>query len=90
MFDQSCHEHTFLLLTLMSDCAVSAVDSQRQELDIHCKLYQRDESDFDAMVDLLNRFYPEREITVTSSDPPHVTSQGATVTQESSDALWTD
>ena len=25
------------------------------------------------MVDLLNRFYPEREITVTSSDPPYVT-----------------
>jgi len=35
------------------------------------------QSNFDylygVMLDLLNRFYPEREITVTSSDPPYVT-----------------
>jgi hypothetical protein len=28
---------------------------------------------YGIMVDLLDRFYPEREITVTSSDPPYVT-----------------
>lgn len=28
---------------------------------------------YGVMVDLLNMFYPEREITVTSSDPPYVT-----------------
>lgn len=35
------------------------------------------QANFDAMysvmVDLLNQFYPEQEITVTSSDPPYVT-----------------
>jgi len=28
---------------------------------------------YDVMLDLLDTFYPEREITVTSSDPPYVT-----------------
>ena len=28
---------------------------------------------YGVMIDLLDRFYPEREITVTTSDPPYVT-----------------
>jgi len=28
---------------------------------------------YDVMLNLLDRFYSEREITVTSSDPPYVT-----------------
>ena len=31
------------------------------------------DSMYNIMVDLLDRFYPEREITLTSSDPPFVT-----------------
>ena len=28
---------------------------------------------YGVMLDLLDKFYPEREITVTSTDPPYVT-----------------
>jgi len=28
---------------------------------------------YGAMVDLLNFFYPERTVTVTTSDPPYIT-----------------
>jgi len=50
-----------------------AMLQQHFQLDSDCNTQMNFDSFYDYMFGLLNQFYPEREITVTSTDPHYVT-----------------